>query len=825
MLKRSILNRILQDGIHRTPEFEPEAEVSDARRLTAGPLNPELKDELANSPILALVKEEVKVEAMEEDEDVKPVTADLKEPKTETTEVKNEESKRQDTLEKRLKGEDEKKERKSASSGGEKRERSVSRDRESGRERERDRERQRERDKERERGKEKTREREKEKMEKSNEDSSKRKEEKLKKVELNPPAHSRSEHKSSTEAAGPKSNGEHKSSEVRTSEHKKSDTAKSVDPKSSQNNEPKISERNPSDQRSEVRSLEHKSLETKSGEVKSSQNKSSEHKSNEVNTEQKTNEVRSSELKSSEVRSSEQKSSEMRSSSQNSSEMRSSEQNSSEVKSSEHKSSSERRHGEHRSSEQRRSEHRSSKEGRERREDGRERHRHRDREGRSRASIGIQCRRDKTVPKTLSSPPAPMDTSGGGPRCGHSMANPLRHLGNGERAYRFGHLMYVEVYPNGGAKVLHSWQDDLDRLSEEDNKQFAKEFTKEAFIEGTDGFAIYCCSIMHNAGRGLPDFLEYLGDEHGGLPVKHGVIGHPRELETTTMANYKDRVRENYKHGTFRFGHLDNLSLCGTAGEEAGGYFPDILDMLDEIPIVSQTLPWGEKSVLHDQLLRNKSNDGPILWIRPGEQSIPTGELGKSPLKRRRNQAINELHNLKYLPRSSVEREVVFEDRTPAHADHVGFGPDRMTTAAVGILKCVRCEDSHDYNRISKDTVIFAASSFYYLVEKLQIDLHEPPMSQSNNWLEEGKLNQLHREGVKYARVPLADNDIYFLPRNIIHQFRTVSATCSIAWHVRLSQYYLPPEGQALPPHTTPNPALVSRSVWRGNICSSWVWW
>ena len=52
-----------------------------------------------------------------------------------------------------------------------------------------------------------------------------------------------------------------------------------------------------------------------------------------------------------------------------------------------------------------------------------------------------------------------------------------------------------------------------------------------------------------------------------------------------------------------------------------------------------------------------------------------------------------------------------------------------------------------------QDTVIFAASSFYYLVEKLQMDLHEPPMSQSNNWLEEGKLNQLHREGVKYARV------------------------------------------------------------------------
>ena len=49
-----------------------------------------------------------------------------------------------------------------------------------------------------------------------------------------------------------------------------------------------------------------------------------------------------------------------------------------------------------------------------------------------------------------------------------------------------------------------------------------------------------------------------------------------------------------------------------------------------------------------------------------------------------RNAGINELQNLKYLPRSSTEREIFFEDRTPAHADHVGFGLDRITTAAVG---------------------------------------------------------------------------------------------------------------------------------------------
>lgn len=109
------------------------------------------------------------------------------------------------------------------------------------------------------------------------------------------------------------------------------------------------------------------------------------------------------------------------------------------------------------------------------------------------------------------------------------------------------------------------------------------------------------------------------------------------------MSPYVLQVYKTYNGGTFRHGPLHQISLVGTVTEEVGGYFPKFLEMLEENIFLKLTMPWGETSIV-DMETPLESNDGPILWIRPGEQMLPTAELNanKSPTKRKRA-GINEL--------------------------------------------------------------------------------------------------------------------------------------------------------------------------------------
>ncbi|CAH8480959.1 unnamed protein product [Heterobilharzia americana] len=388
-------------------------------------------------------------------------------------------------------------------------------------------------------------------------------------------------------------------------------------------------------------------------------------------------------------------------------------------------------------------------------------------------------------------------------------------------------MIYIEHHANGGGYALHSYADELAHLTTDELNMLTRKYFKTLFTERRKRgirvpFSHYCIGVVHGAARRMPELLSYLSSVYPNLNVSTNPLEQKNATETLTLAQYVKNVHKTYANGIYRFGPLHALSIVGVKGEEHGFFDKILLEMIERDPFLKLVTPWGALSSLSGMDPR-ESNDGPILWARHGEQTIP---LFSTSMRRKRRVVDGcGITDLVIGRRTLGGRQIAIHDRTPCHADHADDGLARHATAAVGLLKAVyplrhgrehelshssSCsspsEDSkHDSNsatnpyayklnqpaRIVKDVVVFDPRHYVDLIERLKLDIMEPPTSQCGSfWADDGELNQLHSEGFRYVRLPLRDNDIYFIPRNVVHQFKSVSAVTSIAWHTRLKNYY-----------------------------------
>lgn len=157
-----------------------------------------------------------------------------------------------------------------------------------------------------------------------------------------------------------------------------------------------------------------------------------------------------------------------------------------------------------------------------------------------RVNAGVQCRRNNDL-KALTQSSKPRLYNCSRATSAPNVATDLKY----ERFY------HVEVHTNGGASVVHLYQDELDQLSPAEMDELVDEFFSLAFREDDDGNAEFVMGIVHDAAKYLPDLLEHMADSYSTLTVKAGVLGRNSDIETSTLSQYNEQVEHMPTNETF----------------------------------------------------------------------------------------------------------------------------------------------------------------------------------------------------------------------------------------------------------------------------------
>eukprot|EP00123_Amoebidium_parasiticum_P021408 comp6664_c0_seq1/m.2441 comp6664_c0_seq1/g.2441 ORF comp6664_c0_seq1/g.2441 comp6664_c0_seq1/m.2441 type:complete len:675 (-) comp6664_c0_seq1:610-2634(-) len=391
----------------------------------------------------------------------------------------------------------------------------------------------------------------------------------------------------------------------------------------------------------------------------------------------------------------------------------------------------------------------------------------------------------KTEDGPLSRPSTPSGYrafgSGAPPRQGPLLAKHMHDM-NGGLWTRVADGVYYESQPNGGGMVLHVFLDEKwEGLGTKEREVFV-EWCVDEMVREEGGNAVYCMGIIHGGVKNMPNLMRYLAEQEGDLPVMVEDF-QTGTASTVSINRYVDSLDMSYQTATHQAGPMRNISLVGTVQEETGGFFEGVLQVLKTNDFVRACLPWARLSLLNT-MKPDESDDGPIMWTRSGEQVVRMNDgryRGEDPGSGSSSGSL----------RMRAAREKTVTDRTNCHADFSGSIPERLPVAAVGLVQS--CDpDMRAPPIICKHVVCFHAKDMDAVRRYASLDFNEEPMDQTTDkffWMSTSKLNYLRRQGVKYARLRLVTGDLYFIPRKVVHQFHTVAACTSVAWHLRYHKY------------------------------------
>lgn len=410
----------------------------------------------------------------------------------------------------------------------------------------------------------------------------------------------------------------------------------------------------------------------------------------------------------------------------------------------------------------------------------------------------------------------------------------------------FRHLIHINTHPNGRATTLHAYQDEIEaHLDHPKNhysklekikfiEQFHEDFAQLTILERHVGEPYFVLGVIHNAAKDLEDPLYVMARDHGSTMIKTEKIDNEKDISTISIRNYFRACRQFYNSSssTTRYGPMRAVSMVGKTGEEVAIYHEEYIQSMEKIPLLKAMLPWGKFSIYADDPEPLKSNDGPILWTRPGEQIFQTAGEGKTLTEKRRKVLVgkdaikkikiqdemdNSGSNSESEPtnsrnnsnaastavypgfsmitatsgRSRGAREKIITDFTPVHGDHVDEAHLRQTGWAVAVLKAPNYTIRSGPNKAVKRVIAFDARSYYDMIEPMEMDMMRMPCCQSKKFIDHQRLTLLRSQGIKYSEFDLYHNDIYIIPRYCMHQFRSIAHVASMAWHIRIRDLHL----------------------------------